>query len=80
MRNEAHRFGITFHRDQRSKNAINTELSNIKGIGEKTTLELLKVFRSTARIKKATKNELSEIIGPSKAQKIIDYFKNIDLQ
>ena len=72
MRNEAHRFGITHHRNKRSKGAIETELDNIPGIGEKTVVELLKHFRSTKRVKKATKKELEEVIGLSKAQKIID--------
>ena len=76
MRNEAHRFGITFHRQKRSNAAIDTELDKIPGIGEKTAIELLKTFRSSARVKKASKKELADIIGPSKAQKIIDFYKN----
>ncbi len=74
MRNEAHRFGITFHRDKRSKAALETELDVIPGIGEKTTVELLKHFRSVKRVKQATKKELIEVIGNSKAQKIVDYY------
>ncbi len=80
MRNEAHRFGITFHRDKRSKAALETELDAIPGIGEKTTVELLKHFRSVKRIKEATKKELVDVVGNSRAQKIIDYYlklKNI---
>ncbi len=76
MRNEAHRFGITFHRQKRSKAALETELDAIPGIGEKTAISLLKHFRSVARIKKANKSELAEIVGVSKAQKIIDYYKD----
>lgn len=76
MRNEAHRFGITHHRNKRSKQAIETELDEITGVGEKTTVELLKHFRSVKRVKNATKNELAEIVGVSKAQKIIDFYKN----
>ena len=76
MRNEAHRFGITFHRQKRSKAALETELDNIPGIGEKTVVELLKTFRSVARIKKASKESLSEVVGISRAQKIIDFYKN----
>ena len=75
MRNEAHRFGITFHRQKRSKAALETELDDIPGIGEKTVIELLKHFRSVSRVKKATKNELTEVVGASRAQKIIDYYK-----
>lgn len=76
LRNEAHRFGITFHRDQRSKNALGTELNDIKGIGQKTIVALLKHFRSVKNIKSATKQELTEIIGSSKATVIINYYKN----
>lgn len=74
LRNEAHRFGITFHRQKRSKQAIDTELENIKGIGQKTAVELLKEFRSVKRIKNAKKDELSKIIGDSKAKLITTYF------
>ena len=74
MRNEAHRFGITFHRQKRSKAALETELDNIPGIGEKTVIELLKTFRSVARIKAATKESLAEVVGLSRAQKIIDFY------
>ncbi|WP_298950874.1 excinuclease ABC subunit UvrC [uncultured Nonlabens sp.] len=76
MRNEAHRFGITHHRNKRSKQAIETELDEIVGIGEKTVVELLKHFRSVKRVKNATKKELTEIVGVSKAQKIIDFYKD----
>jgi excinuclease ABC subunit C len=74
LRDEAHRFGITFHRQKRSKAAVGTELEQIEGIGEKTAIELLKHFRSVKRIKSATKAELAEVIGPSKAQKIINQY------
>ncbi len=74
LRNEAHRFGITFHRQKRSKSAIDTELQNIKGIGEKTALELLKEFRSVKRIKEAGKDKLSKIVGDNRAQLITNYF------
>ncbi|WP_124979686.1 excinuclease ABC subunit UvrC [Nonlabens xiamenensis] len=78
MRNEAHRFGISHHRNKRSKQAIETELDQIPGIGEKTAVELLKNFRSVKRIKSAEKKELAEVIGPSKAQKIIDFYINAE--
>lgn len=74
LRNEAHRFGISFHRQKRSKGAIDTELQNIKGIGQKTAIELLKEFRSVKRIKNANKEELTKVIGDSKAQLIKTYF------
>jgi excinuclease ABC subunit C len=75
LRNEAHRFGITFHRNKRSKEALNTTLETIDGIGEKTVIELLKKFKSLERIQSATFEELSEVVGPSKSKKIKEYFK-----
>jgi excinuclease ABC subunit C len=75
MRNEAHRFGISHHRNKRSKQAIETELDEIPGIGEKTTVDLLRHFRSVKRVKEATKQELTAIVGNSKAQKIVDFYK-----
>ncbi|HPE82985.1 MAG: excinuclease ABC subunit UvrC [Aequorivita sp.] len=76
LRNEAHRFGITFHRSKRSKQALNTELETIPGIGEKTVVELLKHFKSTKRIASASFEELSKVIGPSRAKKLVEYFRN----
>ncbi|MGY8932538.1 MAG: excinuclease ABC subunit UvrC [Flavobacteriales bacterium] len=75
LRNEAHRFGITFHRNKRSKEALNTTLDAIDGIGEKTVIGLLKKFKSLQRIQSATFEELSEVVGPSKSKKIKEYFK-----
>ena len=74
LRNEAHRFGITFHRNKRSKGAINSELENIEGVGEKTARDLLKKFKSVKRIKEASIEHLAEVVGPSKAQKIYGSF------
>lgn len=74
LRNEAHRFGITFHRDKRSTTALNSELQHIAGIGEKTTALLLKAFKSVKRIKEADMESLIEIVGASKAKKIHAYF------
>lgn len=74
LRNEAHRFGITFHRNKRSKSAINSELENIEGVGEKTARDLLKKFKSVKRIKEASIEHLAEVVGPSKAQKIYGSF------
>ncbi|MGJ8683268.1 MAG: excinuclease ABC subunit UvrC [Nonlabens sp.] len=76
MRNEAHRFGITHHRNKRSKQAIETELDNIPGIGEKTAVDLLRHFRSVKRIKEASKKELETVVGVSRAQKIIDFYND----
>ena len=75
LRNEAHRFGITFHRNKMSKEALNTTLLNIEGIGEKTIIELLKIFKSLKRLQTASFNDLSKVVGPNKAQKIINHFK-----
>ncbi len=76
LRNEAHRFGITFHRQKRSKAALNTELESIPGIGEKTIVELLQHFKSVKRIKEASKEQLIEIIGNARATKILNHYLN----
>lgn len=78
VRNESHRFGIEFHRQLRSKNFIKSELENIKGIGNKTVDILLSKYKSLENIKKKTKEELSLIVGKTKAEIIINYFKNRD--
>ncbi len=67
LRNEAHRFGITHHRNKRSKSAIQSELLEVKGIGEKTQVELMKYFKSVKRIKEASLDELEVVIGKAKA-------------
>ena len=74
LRNEAHRFGITFHRNKRSSEALNTELESIAGIGDKTVVELLKHFRSLKRVKEATLEELAPVIGLSKASIIYNKY------
>jgi excinuclease ABC subunit C len=74
LRNEAHRFGITFHRNKRSKAAINSELESIEGIGNKTVQELLKSYKSVKRIKEASLENLARTIGMSKAKKIYESF------
>lgn len=75
LRNEAHRFGITFHRSKRSKQALNTELETIPGIGEKTIVELLKHFKSTKRVASTNFEELSKVVGASRAKKIVTHFQ-----
>ena len=75
LRNEAHRFGITFHRDKRSKSALNSSIENIGGIGEKTMLILIQHFKSVKRLKLATEKEISDVVGVSKAKKISDFYK-----
>ncbi len=74
IRNEAHRFGITFHRDVRSKNFVQSELDNIKGIGPATIRTLLSEYKSIDGIKKATHEQLAEKIGKSKADIIFAHF------
>ncbi len=74
LRNEAHRFGITFHRQKRSKAALETELDLIPGIGEKTVIELLTHFRSVKRISEAPKEELAQVVGDSRATKVFNYY------
>jgi excinuclease ABC subunit C len=75
LRNEAHRFGITHHRDKRSKAALNSSIESIPGIGEKTMLTLIQHFKSVKRLKLATEKEISDVIGMSKAKKITDFYK-----
>ena len=76
LRNEAHRFGIEHHRNKRSKSALQSELESINGIGDKTRLQLLKVFKSPQRVSFAKLDELEQIIGFSKAQKIYNYYQS----
>lgn len=77
LRNEAHRFGITHHRDKRSKAALNSSIESIPGIGEKTMLSLIQHFKSVKRLKLATEKEISAVIGISKAKKIVDFYKTV---
>lgn len=74
MRNEAHRFGITHHRNKRSKHALVSEITQIPGIGEKTYEDLLLAFKTVKRVKEADFKTISEVIGPAKATLIRDYF------
>jgi len=78
IRDEAHRFGITHHRKRRSKGVVKTELSQIKGIGEKIADKLLRAFKSVKRIKEATSEEMEEVIGKSKAALVTEHFKTKD--
>ena len=75
LRNEAHRFGITHHRDKRSKSALKTSIESIEGVGEKTMEVLLKKFKSVKRIKELPEEEIAEVVGVSKAKKIFEYYK-----
>ena len=73
VQDEVHRFAISFHRNKRSKHQTASELDNIKGIGEKTKIELLKHFKSLKQIKIASKTELEKIVGKSRASIIYEY-------
>lgn len=74
IRDEAHRFGITFHRKKRSISMVQSELDDIKGIGQKSREALLRKFRSLAGIRRASLDELAECVGQSKAKIVYDYF------
>lgn len=76
LRNEAHRFGINFHRDKRSSEMLRSDLDQIKGIGEKTKEILLKHFGSVEQIKNAGRKELENVIGISKTALLTKYFNN----
>lgn len=76
LRDEAHRFGITFHRQKRSAAFIKNELEGIKGIGPNTIKKLILEFKSVKKISNLTLDELTRIVGKEKAIKIEDYFKN----
>ncbi len=74
IRDEAHRFGITFHRQKRSKAFINSELEQIEGIGTKSLNTLLRHFKTVSNVRNASLEELSKVVGEARARKIIDYF------
>lgn len=77
LRNEAHRFGITHHRNKRSKELIKSELSEVEGIGFKTAQELLWKFKSVARVKQASLKELEEVISKKRAKIVFEHFNKI---
>lgn len=74
-RNEAHRFAISFHRDQRSKNFLGTQLTNIPGIGKVTAEKLLKKFGSVTRMRASDPSEIEQLIGKANAKKVMDFFE-----
>jgi excinuclease ABC subunit C len=75
LRNEAHRFGITHHRDKRSKGALQTSVESIPGIGEKTMVTLITHFKSVKRMAAAPEADIAKVVGPSKAKKITEYYQ-----
>ncbi len=74
LRNEAHRFGITHHRNKRSKGALISEITQIKGIGSKTYEELMTHFRTVSAISTTTKEDLAKVIGQAKAEIVFNHF------
>lgn len=74
LRNEAHRFGITFHRNKRSKSAIQSELEQISDVGKQTITTLLRKFKSAKRVKEASLKDLKEVIGHARAVKVHQYY------
>ena len=76
IQDEVHRFAITFHRDKRSKRQVASALDEIKGIGEKTKTALLKEFKSVKRIKEASFEEISAVIGEAKAKTVKEGLDN----
>ena len=77
IRDEVHRFGITFHRNQRSKGTFKNELENIKGIGKQTATDLLKAFKSVKNIQTKTEKELMEVVGLAKAKLVVTHFNTV---
>lgn len=74
IQDEVHRYAITFHRDKRSKHALHSELDDIKGIGPKAKEALLSKFKSVKKTKEASQEQLSEVLGPHKAEILVKYF------
>lgn len=75
IQDEVHRYAITFHRDKRSKHALHSELDDIKGIGPKAKEALLSKFKSVKKVKEASLEQLSEVLGPHKAEILSKYFE-----
>jgi excinuclease ABC subunit C len=78
LRDEAHRFGITFHRKKRDKGTLATELELIEGIGKTSAEKLLRYFKSVKKIREATEVELLEVVNTKQAKAIIGYFRGRD--
>ncbi len=80
LRDEAHRFGITHHRNRRSKGTFKSELEEIPGIGEATIKDLLTKFKSVKKVKEASEEQLTEVVGTSRAKRIINFFTQTENQ
>jgi excinuclease ABC subunit C len=74
IRDEAHRFAVTFHRTRRNAARLTSELSQVPGVGEKTVGKLLRSFGSLERIRNASIEELSQVVGPAAARKLKSHF------
>lgn len=77
LRDEAHRFGITHHRDRRSKGQTVSELDSIKGVGPATRTALIKQFKSIKRLKEASLDDIIKVVGPSKAELVMNHFRTV---
>jgi excinuclease ABC subunit C len=75
LRDEAHRFGITFHRKKRNKGTLSTELQNIAGIGKTSSEKLLRHFKSVKKIREASEQELAEVLNKKQVQTLKEYFQ-----
>jgi excinuclease ABC subunit C len=75
LRNEAHRFSITHHRNRRSKNAFGTQLTDIQGVGKGTSEKLLKHFGSVKNVREANEEQLTKVVGLAKSKVIFNYFQ-----
>ena len=75
VRNEAHRFAVTFQRKQRQKSTLHSELLEIPGVGEKTVRKLLSTFGSVKRVKQASEKDLADVVGPAAAKKIVAHYE-----
>ncbi|WP_247231919.1 excinuclease ABC subunit UvrC [Telluribacter sp. SYSU D00476] len=78
IRDEAHRFAITYHRDKRSRNSLVSELENVEGIGKVTAAKLLKYFKSLRAIRESSAEQLAVVVGNDRAQKVRAYFDTIE--
>ena len=79
LRDEAHRFGITHHRKLREKALLQTELTNIQGVGEHMAAKLLHVFRSVKIIKNTSEEDLAKVVGPARAKTIYNFYHSTSL-
>jgi len=77
VRNEAHRFAVTYQRKRRKKKTLHSELLDIHGIGPKTARDLLNHFGSVAKVKDAAESAIAEVVGPAKAETVRAYFDNV---